>query len=454
MTQDHSFPQLIQILERIHEANPGKDEGNDDDDDESDEEDDQQDRLLGLPGIRGEAPLTMLTPDILKQIQEQRQSYRPPDAKEIPDDEFTGNDQESEQDGDGDSDDYDEVFNVNRTAEESEENDKPVVSPVHRQTFIYSATLTLPFTSTKTPTTTKKSYRKQKHKTPLEGGLAEILEKTHAMGETKVVDLSSSSNNSGSQTLTSNNSHDNTKKGVQFPPGLRLEQIKCTQLHKDSHLYAYLMTTKQGASGPCLVFCNSIAAVRRVGTTLQTLGLSVRILHAHMQQVRICSTFLLYTYPCFVGLALRKKLKHLNMYITEPNEGIEVKMARQLNGSTMWACLCEQSLSHSFVPTRLLVLGDWCDSRCSFLSIVVSFLLQRARFKAVESLNKDTPNGSRAVVIATDLAARGLDIPSVSTIVHYDVARAVDTFVHRAGRTAVSIITIVRLYCLGIYFVA
>lgn len=40
--------------------------------------------------------------------------------------------------------------------------------------------------------------------------------------------------------------------------------------------------------------------------------------------------------------------------------------------------------------------------------------------------------------MATDVAARGLDIPSVSTIIHYDVARAVDTFVHRAGRTAVS----------------
>jgi ATP-dependent RNA helicase DDX24/MAK5 len=45
------------------------------------------------------------------------------------------------------------------------------------------------------------------------------------------------------------------------------------------------LTTAQGASGPALVFCNSIAAVRRVGTTLQTLGLTVRILHAHMQQV-------------------------------------------------------------------------------------------------------------------------------------------------------------------------
>ena len=40
--------------------------------------------------------------------------------------------------------------------------------------------------------------------------------------------------------------------------------------------------------------------------------------------------------------------------------------------------------------------------------------------------------------MATDIAARGLDIPNVATVVHYDVARKVDGFVHRAGRTAVS----------------
>lgn len=42
-------------------------------------------------------------------------------------------------------------------------------------------------------------------------------------------------------------------------------------------------------------------------------------------------------------------------------------------------------------------------------------------------------------MIATDVASRGLDVPTVATVVHYDVARAVGTFVHRAGRTAVSL---------------
>jgi len=45
---------------------------------------------------------------------------------------------------------------------------------------------------------------------------------------------------------------------------------------------------------------------------------------------------------------------------------------------------------------------------------------------------------SRAIVVCTDVAARGLDIPNVATVIHYDVARGVNTFIHRAGRTAVS----------------
>jgi superfamily II DNA/RNA helicase len=43
------------------------------------------------------------------------------------------------------------------------------------------------------------------------------------------------------------------------------------------------------------------------------------------------------------------------------------------------------------------------------------------------------------VVVATDVAARGLDWTNVQTIVHYDAARTIDGFVHRAGRTAVRV---------------
>jgi ATP-dependent RNA helicase DDX24/MAK5 len=41
-----------------------------------------------------------------------------------------------------------------------------------------------------------------------------------------------------------------------------------------------------------------------------------------------------------------------------------------------------------------------------------------------------------SILIATDVAARGLDIPGVDQVVHYHVPRAADAYVHRSGRTA------------------
>jgi len=45
-------------------------------------------------------------------------------------------------------------------------------------------------------------------------------------------------------------------------------------------------------------------------------------------------------------------------------------------------------------------------------------------------------NGSCNVFISTDLASRGLDIPEIKNIIHFDIPVRLDEFVHRNGRTA------------------
>ena len=40
-----------------------------------------------------------------------------------------------------------------------------------------------------------------------------------------------------------------------------------------------------------------------------------------------------------------------------------------------------------------------------------------------------------ATLIATDVAARGLDISHIKTVINYDAARNYDTHIHRIGRT-------------------
>lgn len=326
MIQQGSFPQLVKILDAIHDANPLYDEGESEDDED---DDDDEDRMSGLPGIPGEAKVVMLG-DLMERINQQK-GYAHQILEEI----------------------NDEIENTTVDNEEKIENRTDLVSltqRVNRQTFVFSATLTLPPSESYIAKQGRKSKKKNVPKNlSIDGAIAEILERTRSHGKTKVVDLTSSDNFlsfDNKEATATDKTGKQTKaflsaESSRLPPGLSLLQIQCTQKHKDSHLYAYLVTTTQGGSGPCLIFCNSIAGVRRVGSTLQTLRLPVRMLHANMPQ--------------------------------------------------------------------------------------------KARFKAVESIQQPK---SRDIVVATDVAARGLDIPSVATVVHYDVARQVDTFIHRAGRTA------------------
>jgi ATP-dependent RNA helicase DeaD len=44
--------------------------------------------------------------------------------------------------------------------------------------------------------------------------------------------------------------------------------------------------------------------------------------------------------------------------------------------------------------------------------------------------------GRTRILVATNVAARGLDIPNVSHVINYDIPEDVDTYVHRIGRTA------------------
>ncbi len=56
---------------------------------------------------------------------------------------------------------------------------------------------------------------------------------------------------------------------------------------------------------------------------------------------------------------------------------------------------------------------------------------QSQRLRALESFK----SGNVRVLVATDVAARGLDIPNVSHVINFDPPKAYEDYVHRIGRT-------------------
>ncbi|XP_058790963.1 ATP-dependent RNA helicase DDX24 isoform X2 [Phymastichus coffea] len=57
---------------------------------------------------------------------------------------------------------------------------------------------------------------------------------------------------------------------------------------------------------------------------------------------------------------------------------------------------------------------------------------QRHRLKNLERFQAN----DHALLIATDVAARGLDIPNIENVIHYQVPKTSESYVHRSGRTA------------------
>jgi ATP-dependent RNA helicase DDX27 len=78
---------------------------------------------------------------------------------------------------------------------------------------------------------------------------------------------------------------------------------------------------------------------------------------------------------------------------------------------------------------RLMILCGLLGIKCAELH---GNLTQQQRLQALE----DFRGGNVEVLLATDLAARGLDIDRVNTVINFEMPSQVSTYVHRIGRTA------------------
>lgn len=78
---------------------------------------------------------------------------------------------------------------------------------------------------------------------------------------------------------------------------------------------------------------------------------------------------------------------------------------------------------------RIMILGGLLGIKCAELH---GNLTQQQRLQALE----DFRSGEVDVLLATDLAARGLDIDRVRTVINFEMPNQISTYIHRIGRTA------------------
>ncbi len=86
---------------------------------------------------------------------------------------------------------------------------------------------------------------------------------------------------------------------------------------------------------------------------------------------------------------------------------------------------CNQKYMVEEVARRLNINGIACD-------FIMGDLPQVRRLEIIKRLKA----GTLSILVATDVAARGLDIDALDMVVNYDVPLDTESYVHRIGRTA------------------
>lgn len=139
--------------------------------------------------------------------------------------------------------------------------------------------------------------------------------------------------------------------------------------------------------------------------------------------------------PEFVGLKNVKKLD----YLTESSDLLKIKLVISPDASKLESL---EKLLKNIGNGRGIVFCNFKES----IYLVCDFLqekgIRHAYFHGgLEQSDRERAlikfrNGTHRLLVSTDLAARGIDVPELDFIVHFEIPAKKDEFVHRNGRTA------------------
>jgi len=116
---------------------------------------------------------------------------------------------------------------------------------------------------------------------------------------------------------------------------------------------------------------------------------------------------------------------HLQVPVTHREHYLHTFLLTPANLDKSVIIFCNRTTTADFLHHLLRLL----DHRVTALH---SRLPQRQR---IDNLGRFRASAAR-ILVATDVAARGLDIPEVKIVINYDIPRDPDDYIHRVGRTA------------------
>ncbi|KAK4143628.1 ATP-dependent RNA helicase DBP8 [Dichotomopilus funicola] len=116
---------------------------------------------------------------------------------------------------------------------------------------------------------------------------------------------------------------------------------------------------------------------------------------------------------------------HLQVPVTHREHYLHTFLLTPVNAAKSAIIFCNRTSTADFLHHLLRLL----DHRVTALH---SKLPQRQR---IDNLGRFRASAAR-ILVATDVAARGLDIPEVGLVINYDIPRDPDDYIHRVGRTA------------------
>lgn len=157
----------------------------------------------------------------------------------------------------------------------------------------------------------------------------------------------------------------------------------------------------------------------------------------HLKQRILTSATAMEEIPDFVGIGDFEKVNYLGNEEQAPDLALKVLHTQSKDKLKL---LMQVVSEHPSGPTLIFCNHRDAAERVSDLltdkgmsnGIYHGGMNQPDREKALVKFR----NGTHSVLVTTDLASRGLDIPDVQQVIHYQIPFTEESFTHRNGRTA------------------